>query len=204
MSDQKEPVNSTQESDESLPLEAEPVDASADDAEPAEDQTVTQEETVDPLQAAIAERDENWNRYLRSQAELDNFRKRSQRERDEERKYAVLPVVREILPIIDNLQRAVDAGKQSESADESSSLLTGVSMVLQQFEETLGRFQVQPIAAVGEPFDPNRHEALQQIPTADHPPMTVLQEVERGYILHDRVVRPSKVLVSAALPNQEG
>lgn len=202
MSDQKEPVNSTQESDETLPLEDESRDVSADDADPAEDPPASGEETVDPLQAALAERDENWNRYLRSQAELENYRKRAQRERDEERKYAVLPVVREILPIIDNLQRAVDAGKQSESADESSSLLTGVSMVLQQFEETLGRFQVQPIPAVGEPFDPNRHEALQQIPTADHPPMTVLQEVERGYILHDRVVRPSKVLVSAALPNE--
>ncbi|QDU38789.1 heat shock protein GrpE [Maioricimonas rarisocia] len=149
------------------------------------------------LQATRAERDENFNKFLRAQAELDNYRKRTQRDRDEERRFASLPVTRDLLPAMDNLQRAIDAAAQTQNVDE---LTSGVQMVLRQIEEVLSRFGVTPITAVGEPFDPNLHEAVQQIPTSDHPPMTVIQELERGYTLHDRVVRPSKVIVSAELP----
>ncbi|MFG0336300.1 MAG: nucleotide exchange factor GrpE, partial [Maioricimonas sp. JB049] len=149
------------------------------------------------LQATQAERDENYNRFLRAQAELDNYRKRTQRDRDEERRFASLPLARDLLPAMDNLQRAIDAAAQTQNVDE---LTSGVQMVLRQIEEVLGQFGVTPITAVGEPFDPNLHEAVQQIPTSDHPPMTVIQELERGFTLHDRIVRPSKVIVSAAMP----
>ena len=147
------------------------------------------------LAATRGERDENNDRFLRAQAELENYKRRTQRELAEERRYAALPIVRDLLPVIDNFQRALDAARNSEQA---SDLVEGLDMVIRQLGETLSRHGMTPIAALGEPFDPNLHEAVQQMPSEDHPPMTVLQELERGYTLHDRVVRPSKVIVSTA------
>jgi molecular chaperone GrpE len=147
------------------------------------------------LLATRAERDENLNRFLRSQAELDNYRKRVQRERDDERHYAALSIVRDLLAPLDNLQRAVESARNS---GESGNLLQGIELVVQQMERVLSGHGAKVIPAVGQLFDPHLHEAVQQIPSDDKPPMTVLQELERGYTLHERVVRPSKVIVSAA------
>lgn len=141
--------------------------------------------------------DDYRERWLRSQAELENFRKRSQKELETERQYRSMPVVRDILPVLDGLQRALQVAKTSKDVDQ---LLQGMQMVAQQFDDALGRHSVVPIKAVGEPFDPNLHEAIQQAPSKDHPPMTVLHEVERGYQLFDRVVRPTKVIVSVKPP----
>jgi len=147
------------------------------------------------LADALAERDANYDRLLRSQAEFDNYRKRVQREVDDERKFAPLPIVRDVLPSLDNLRRAADVAR---SANEPSNLVLGIDLVLQQIEQVLARYGVTPIPAVGETFDPHLHEAVTQMPSAEHPPLTVLQELERGYKLHDRVVRPGKVIVSQA------
>lgn len=147
--------------------------------------------------AAAPPRDEHaelQDKLLRAHAEFDNYRKRTQRERDEERRYAALPVARELLPVLDNLQRAIDAASQGGSIDD---LRQGVEMVLGQARDVLARFQIRPIEAVGKAFDPHLHDALTQMPSEEHPPMTVLQEVERGYMLHDRVLRPTKVIVAA-------
>lgn len=152
------------------------------------------------LQATRAERDENLNRFLRSQAELDNYRKRVQRERDEERRYAALSIVRDLLAPLDNLQRAIESARKS---GESANLLQGIELVVQQMDRVLSGHGAKAIPAVGLPFDPHLHEAVQQISSDEHPPMTVLQELERGYTLHDRVVRPSKVIVSAARAESE-
>lgn len=149
------------------------------------------------LETAVAERDANYERWVRAQAELENFRKRMQKEADEGRKYATLTLVRELLPGLDNLGRAIDAAKASGNIDE---LAQGVQMVARQFEEVLSKHGVVPIEAAGSTFDPNRHEALQYVPSHEQPAMTVLQEVERGYMLNDRVVRPSKVIVSSGPP----
>jgi molecular chaperone GrpE len=149
----------------------------------------------DQLDAARGERDANYDRFLRAQAELENYRKRVSREAEENSRYEWLPVARELLPALDNLRRAIAAGETTNNTEE---LLRGVQMVAAQIEEALARHSIVPIEAVGQPFDPNMHEAVQQIPSAEHPPMTVLQDVERGYKLHDRVVRPTKVIVSAA------
>jgi molecular chaperone GrpE len=146
------------------------------------------------LEAARAERDENYNLALRTQAELENYRKRVQREREEDARYRALPLARDLLPATDNLRRAVQAAGQSGNTEE---LIRGVEMVLRQFDDALARHEVKPIPAEGEKFDPNRHDALTQVPAPDKEPMTVLQEVERGYTLHDRVLRPSKVIVAA-------
>lgn len=149
------------------------------------------------LADALAERDANHDRFLRSQAEFENYRKRAQREAGEERKFAPLPFVRDLLPVIDNLRRAADAAR---NVDQNSDLVQGIDLVLQQIEQTLASHGVTPIPAVGETFDPHLHEALTQMSSAEHPPMTILQELERGYKLHDRVVRPGKVIVSQAPP----
>lgn len=151
------------------------------------------------LEAARADRDENYNLALRTQAELENYRRRVNRERDEDLKYRSLPLAKEMLPVMDNLRRAVQAAGQGGNVEE---LIRGIEMVLRQFDEALTRHSVIPIAAEGEKFDANRHDALTQVPTTEHEPMTILQEVERGYLLHDRVLRPSKVIVATAPPQQ--
>jgi molecular chaperone GrpE len=150
----------------------------------------------DQLEAAIGERDENRNKWLRAEAELDNYRKRVQKEAEEFRKYQVLSLAREILPGLDNLGRALAAAESSKNIED---LLQGVSMVARQFEDILNRHSIKPIEALGKPFDPNLHEALGQVPS-EYPATTVAQELEKGYTLHDRVVRPTKVFISSGPP----
>ena len=149
------------------------------------------------LQAALAERDEYKDNWARSKADLDNFRKRVYREMDDERKYQSLPLLKSLLPAFDGLDRAVFAASKSKNFDD---LLNGVQMTIKQIESAITGHGVRSIVAEGQSFDPNLHEAISQLPTSDYPPMTVLNDVERGYMLHDRVVRPSKVIVSVALP----
>ncbi|MBI3863506.1 MAG: nucleotide exchange factor GrpE [Planctomycetia bacterium] len=151
-------------------------------------------ETAEQLKAALAERDALKQKWLLAVADLDNYRRRMQKEAEQERRYAVLPLARDILPALDNLQRALESAK---SGGDVAQLAQGVQMVARQFDDILARHSVVPIAAVGQPFDPNLHQALQQMPAPDKPPMTVLTECERGYTLHERVVRPSTVIVAA-------
>ncbi len=151
------------------------------------------------LKQAFKERDEHFDKLLRTQADLENYRRRIQKDLEEARKYQALGLARDLLPGLDNLSRAVEAAANSDKIDD---LVTGVKMVLSQLEGILASHAVQPISAVGESFDPNFHEAIQQVSSEDHPPMTILQEVEKGYQLHDRVVRPSKVIVSSGPATQ--
>ena len=137
------------------------------------------------------------NRLLRTQAELENFRKRARRELDEERRFGPLSLIRDILPVLDNLSRAVESSRQGDNAE---GLLEGVQMVLTQFEGVLEQYQCRPIDATGAVFDPNCHEAILQVPSPDHPPGTVVQVTQIGYQVHDRVVRPSQVIVAASSP----
>jgi molecular chaperone GrpE len=146
------------------------------------------------LQAKI---DDLQGRLMRSYADLENYRRRVQRDQDDARKYESLRLVRDLLPGLDGLNRAVSSGEQT---GDKQVLLDGIRMVVQQFRDILKLHSAEPIEAVGRPFDPNLHEALTQIPSADHEPMTVLQEVEVGYRMHDRVVRPARVIVSCAPP----
>lgn len=146
------------------------------------------------LAQVIAERDANFDKLLRTQADFDNYRKRVNRERDDDRKFAPFGLIRDLLPALDNLRRAVDA---ATAAGEKGTILQGVSMVLKQVDEVFERNGAKPIVSTGTAFDPNLHEAIAQVPSPDHEPMTVLQEAERGYTLHERVIRPSKVIVSS-------
>ena len=175
-------------------------DAVSEAVESIADQPDNDVESIDLAGASSsleAERDRYYEQWKRTQAELENFRKRAQREMETEVRYRDAGLIRDLLPALDNLTRSVQAAEQTGNVEE---LLQGLQMILSQFDQVLVGHSAAPIKTVGEPFDPNLHEALQQIPTSEHPPMTVLQEIERGYILHDRVIRPGKVLVASALP----
>ena len=151
---------------------------------------------------------ENWqaevqaaeDRALRAQAELENYRKRAQREMLEERKYASLPLIRDLLPVIDNLDRALAAAVQSQNA---ASLLEGIKMVANQFNHVLQQHSCTRIATTGTGFDPNLHQALAQEASPEHAAGIVTREVQVGYSLHDRVVRPAQVFVSTGASASE-
>ena len=133
------------------------------------------------------------DKMFRAQAELENYRKRARRELDDERRYAEIHLLREMLPVLDNIHRAINAA--GKNADPTA-LLEGVRMVRQQLETLLERHHCQPIEAVGQPFDPARHEAVMQQTRPDQPEGTVTDVVQTGFQLYDRVVRPAQVVVS--------
>jgi len=137
------------------------------------------------------------DRALRLQAEMQNLRNRTSREIADERRYAALPVLRDLLPVLDNIDRAIGA---AENAGEPENLLAGFRLVKQQLETLIGRHHCKPIAAEGEPFDPHFHEAILQQPSSDVPAGHVMQVTQTGYKLHDRVVRPAQVIVSSGPP----
>lgn len=161
-------------------------------AAPASEETLTLEEQ---LNAALVERDQFKDKWARALADLENYRRRVQREMEEDRKYAAMPMLKSLLPAFDGFDRALQAASISKNTDE---LIKGIQLTVKQLETALNGFGAKSIPAVGLPFDPNMHEAISQMPSAEHPPMTVLHDVERGYMLHDRVVRPSKVIVAKA------
>jgi molecular chaperone GrpE len=168
------------------------VDELQDDVEAGEGTLASKiEQLREALRAAEAE-------ILRGQAELENFRKRARRDMEEERRYACLPLMRDLLPVIDNLQRALAHGTQGNP--ETVPLLAGVQMVAQELTQTLEKHHCRQIEAAGEAFDPNYHEAIGQFPSAAHAAGHVAQVVTEGYRLHDRVIRPSQVLVSTGAP----
>jgi molecular chaperone GrpE len=148
---------------------------------------------IEELKKKAAERDQYLDLAQRTRAEFDNYQKRNRTERDQERKYAYTPLVRDLLPVIDNLQRALDAARKSGDAGP---LAQGVAMVESQFLELLKRNGIVSIEAEGKPFDPNMHQAVMQKPSDELEPNTVLQVLEHGFMNHDRVLRPSKVIVS--------
>ena len=151
------------------------------------------------LEAVQAERDQYIDKFQRSVAELENYRRRVQREAELSARYSTLPLIRELLPAMDNVSRTIQAAEQTGKIED---LIQGLQMIVAQVDQVFVSHSAKPIVAVGETFDPNLHEALQQIPTDEHPPMTVLQELERGYIMHERVIRPTKVIVACALPEE--
>ena len=157
--------------------------------EPKEDEDAPKD-PVKELEKALAEEKE---RTLRLYAELDNTRRRAAREMVEERKYSGMDVIRAILPVMDNLQRAIDAATQQNADDP---LLEGVKMVYQQLTDALKQNNCTRIEALNQPFNPNFHQAISQMPSADVPENTCIVVAQEGYMLFDRVVRASQVVVS--------
>ncbi|MBQ2621253.1 MAG: nucleotide exchange factor GrpE [Thermoguttaceae bacterium] len=163
-------------------------------------------EAEDELSALKRELAEAKDKTLRTFAELENFRKRSARTLQDELKYANMSLIRDMLPVMDNLLRAIEAAEKQDQAGElteqGKALLDGVKMVVEQFNTVLGKHNCTPIEAVNQPFDPNFHQAITQMPSSDVAPNTVLMETQKGYVLHDRVVRPSQVIVSCEAPKE--
>jgi molecular chaperone GrpE len=132
-------------------------------------------------------------------AELENFKKRAGREMDDIRKFATENLIRQLLTVVDNLERAI-ASATSES-ESGQSLVDGVALTLAEITKILEKHYVSPIQALGEPFDPAFHQAMCQEESPHHPPNTVVQEFQKGYLIHDRLLRPAMVVVSKAAQN---
>lgn len=133
------------------------------------------------------------DRTLRAQAELENFRRRMRREMEDERKYASLALIHDMLAVVDNLDRAIEAADKNDGA---KGLIDGVKMVQMQFLSAFEKHGCRRIGQVGEPFDPNEHQAIAQEASAEIPAGAITRVAQFGYRLHDRVVRPAQVLVS--------
>ena len=136
------------------------------------------------------------DRYLRLAAEFDNFRRRNLKERQDLHNYANESLVKELLPVVDNLERAVVHGRKEEQRTDSENLLQGVELTYRSLVQILERFGVVEIEAEGKPFDPQVHEAVRRVATNEHPPGTVLEVYQKGYLLKDRLLRPAMVAVA--------
>ena len=166
---------------------------------PAEEAAVEEQDPVAQLQqeldAAKEETSKNWDLYLRERADMENLRKRHQRDKEDAIRFANDRLLKEMIPVLDNLERAVEHAVQGE--DAQNGLLEGVNMTITQFRKVLEDFGVKPISALGEPFDPNLHQAMGHI-ESEKAPNTVVSEFQKGYLLHDRLLRPSLVMVARA------
>ncbi len=134
------------------------------------------------------------DKYLRALAELDNYRKRADREREIARVYATDALLREVLPVVDDLETAlrIDASP--------SAIREGIALALRHLVNALEAKGMKPIEALGQPFDPRFHEAMGIVPATDKPPGTVVTELKKGYVFHDRVLRPARVQIAMAPP----
>ena len=150
-------------------------------------------EEVDPIERLEAELAQSADRVLRLQAEMENLRNRTSREINDVRRYASMPLLRDLLPVVDNIERAIRA---AENTNDAESLVEGFRMVAGQLDSVLSGHNCTLIEALGQPFDPNLHEAISQQPSDEHPAGTVILVTQTGYQLHDRVVRPSQVIIS--------
>ncbi|TWU05732.1 nucleotide exchange factor GrpE [Stieleria varia] len=165
-----------------------------EDAVQIPEQPETRDEEMERLRGEV---DAAEKRALMAQAEAENFRKRMRRDFEGQLKFATTNIVTDLLEVRDNLVRAIEAAAAGE---QNSGLREGVEMVAKQFDDALAKHGVRQIPAEGELFDPNFHEAISQMPSADHPSGTVAHVAVTGFQLHDRVVRPSQVVVSTGPP----
>lgn len=145
------------------------------------------------LEAAREEAESNYQRFLRTQADFDNFRRRTRQEKEEMAKYAAAGLIESLLPVIDNFERAIEAGK---ATDPASSLLQGIEMVYKQLKDALASAGLEEIDCLGKPFDPFQHEAVMREPSEEHEEGTVIDVLQKGYRLKERVIRPAMVKVS--------
>jgi molecular chaperone GrpE len=137
--------------------------------------------------------DDNHSRYLRAQADFDNFRRRTFKEKEELTQYASLKVISQLLPVLDNFQRALQTGGEGA---ESGSFAKGVDMIYRQLNQVLEAEGLKQMEAVGQPFDPELHQAIMQVASEDHDEGTVVEVIQPGYKLKDKVIRPAMVKVS--------
>lgn len=140
------------------------------------------------------------DQLLRTAADFENFRKRAKRDAEDAERRGMESVLREILPVVDNLERATLAAEDATSLEAVS---TGVKMVLKQFQDVAGRISLERVESVGARFDPALHDAVQQQETDEHPPGSIIQEVVPGYRLKDKLLRPALVVVARPARKEE-
>lgn len=177
-------VESTETRKDSQPDPA-PADAPAAEAAPE----------PSPLEKAQAEINKLKDSWIRTAADFDNFRKRARKEIEDARKQGGEELLRELLPVFDNLERGIQSAQR---AQDVKAVAEGLTMVHKQFDNTLSRVGVTKVPTVGHPFDPTVHEAIQQVETDEHPPGTIVSEVQAGYLNGERLVRAAMVVVAKA------
>ncbi len=162
----------------------------------------TKDETADPikeleekLKAAEEAAKESYDRFLRVSAEFENYKKRSAREMEEFRKFANQSLVKELLPIVDNLELAIKSSIENKNV--ANGLVDGVSLTLREILKVFEKHDVKEIEALGQTFDPRYHEAVMREETDKHPENTIMNELQKGYLMHERLIRPSMVVVAA-------
>jgi len=156
-------------------------------------QVLVDDDRLEELEEKSKKADEYYGHYLRARADLDNARKRMQRDKEEFVKYANERLLSEVIPILENFERAFTA---AEKVPATHNFAIGVEMILKQLREVLARYGVEELHPEGEPFDPARHEAAESVETTEHPDHTVLDVLQRGYVLNGRVVQPAVVRVA--------
>jgi len=171
------------------------VDAENPDASPDELATLREQLAVKTQEAK-----DNYDRYVRQIAETENFKKRNARERDDAIRFANEVLLRDLLPVIDNLERAI---VHANSGETGKPLVEGLEMVLKAFLDALNKFGVSQIAAVGQPFDPSKHEAIAQVDSAEFKPNVIVEELHKGYLFHDRLLRAALVSVAKTPKTKE-
>jgi molecular chaperone GrpE len=182
-----------------------PVEVEAPEAPNAEEPA--KPDPVAELQAKVAqlekEKKENYDKFLRSAADIENMRKRQKRELEDAKTESKFKALKEMLPVVDNLERAVEHATQGGDIDPKlKGFVEGVQLVLRQFTNAFERLEVQAVDAMDQPFDPNQHEAISQ-QESDKPAGTVVQVLQRGYKSGDRLLRPALVVVAKAKAQTE-
>jgi len=173
-----------------VPLDIEHELPAATEDDPVATTPGAQAASLEELARLKAERDVLFDRLARLQAEFDNYRKRAAREQAEFKQYAVADAVKALLPVLDSLERAL------HTSEESSELHAGLELILRQFNDALGKLGVQPVRAEGQPFDPNQHQAVEVVESSAVPDQHVIEELQRGYRIKDRLLRPAMVRVA--------
>lgn len=148
------------------------------------------------LEQAEQKANDNYDKLLRVSADFENYKKRTAREMQDLVKYANEKLIKELLTVVDNLERAIESA--SGRYDGSDPMIQGMHLTLNETLKILERHQVKPVTSLGEPFDPNYHQAMMQEEVDDQPPNTVVKELQKGYLIHDRLLRPALVAVSKA------
>jgi molecular chaperone GrpE len=179
------------EKDKSYDQSSEPLDTESQPELPEEPSELAK--LREQIAAKERECEENYDRYVRQLAELDNFRKRTKREKDDAIRFANEALIRDLLPVVDNLERAV---AHSKGGGNGKPLVEGVEMVLKGLLDALTKHGLIQVSAVGEPFDPAKHEAMAQLASESYAPNTVIEEHHKGYLLGDRLLRPALVTVA--------
>ena len=168
----------------------------AEGQEEAAPQDAPAADLSEELEAALAQAAANKEAELRAHAEMQNIRRRAERDVENAHKFALEKMANELLPVVDNLERALQASETV--GDSGKAIVEGVEMTLDSFVKALAKFKIEQIDPQGEPFDPQQHQAMSMVENPDVEPNTVVAVLQKGYSLHGRLVRPAMVMVSKA------